>query len=119
MTTRKTDKMEQCQLCKRTPKDVYYDAPTEAGPWANMCEDCMLKQPYTQLGTRFELRTEKKESVSGILKGKELSSMEEAFDGDREIGCPNCGEARLVEPDADYTYECEGCGSKVRVPCLM
>jgi ribosomal protein S27E len=34
----------------------------------------------------------------------------------REITCPDCGEVKNVEPDATYTYMCEGCYEKVKVP---
>lgn len=118
MTTRKTDVIKKCQLCGKQPKDVYYDAPTAEGPWADMCEDCHQKQPYSQLGTRFELRV-KVAGVADVLDGIESSDLEDMLYDNRDIKCPNCGELRSVEPDAAYTYECEGCNSKVRVPCLM
>lgn len=32
-----------------------------------------------------------------------------------EVYCPHCGAGRLVEPDANYVVECEGCGEKYKV----
>ena len=119
MTERKVDTIKACDLCGKVG-DCYYDMPTGAGPWANLCEDCKQAQPYTQLGTRFTLRGPKLPTASETLDGEDLSTLESiCMDGDREIKCPNCGELRSVEPDASYTYDCEGCDTKVRVPCIM
>jgi len=120
MKTRKVDAMRKCDICGKMPKDHYYDMPTAGGAWGNLCEDCKQKQPYTQLGTKFVLRGEKAEPATKELRGIELTSFEDVvMDGDREIGCPNCDEVRSMEPDAGGVFECEGCGSKVRIACLM
>lgn len=36
---------KKCDLCKEDIKDVFYDAKTKMGPWANMCNEC-----YNQYG---------------------------------------------------------------------
>ncbi len=44
---------------------------------------------------------------------------ETVFDGVATIECPyGCGEPRRVEPDANYTVTCEGCGKQYKIyPC--
>jgi hypothetical protein len=29
-----------CDVCKNELKEVFFDAKTKFGPWANMCNDC-------------------------------------------------------------------------------
>lgn len=117
MKTILVDEIRTCDLCGKKGEE-YYDAPTSSGAWANMCPNC-FKEQGSKIGTHFKLRDRenivKKLGDTGdtIIKGKELSNL---ADDDREIGCPNCGEVRMVEPDADYIFKCEGCGSKVQVP---
>jgi len=118
MKTRKVDIIKPCDICGVTGT-VYYDAPTSMGPWANLCEDCFKRNGSSQIGTKFELR-EKKKGVVGVLRGVEVTTLEDLIaDADREIKCPNCGELRSVEPDAAYTFECDGCGSMVKVGSIL
>jgi len=122
MKTRLVDEIKPCDLCGAV-KDSYYDAPTSAGSWANMCPDCLKEHGGASakaVGTCFKLRdrSDQPPAVADVLAGEELSTLESiCMDGEREIGCPNCGEARAVEPDAAYKFTCEGCGSEVQVSC--
>lgn len=118
MKERKVDTIRKCDLCGAVG-DCYYDAPTLTGQWANMCPDCWVKQESPSIGTCFVLRTKKHIPAEGILLGTEATTLDDLLNDDRDIECPNCGETHGVEPDAAYVYTCEGCGTKVRVPCLM
>ena len=118
MKTRKVDSIKPCDICG-VVEDEYYDAPTRAGPWANMCKKCFIRNGASPIGTKFVLRT-KTAGVKGTLRGIEVTSLDDLIaDSDREIKCPNCSEIRTVEPDAAYTFECEGCGSMVKVGRIM
>ena len=124
MKTRLVDEIKPCDLCGAV-KDSYYDAPTVGGLWANLCPKCFEKHGSPTIGTCFKKRDREAivkklgDTTGQILDGEELSNLESiVMDGDREIGCPNCGEVRAVEPDASYKFICEGCGSEVRCPCL-
>jgi hypothetical protein len=106
----------QCDFCESKAK---YDGPTPNGPWAYVCETCAGNKRMIlrceSMGTEFvarEPQPKKAVEVSGIER---TENPEELFFSDRYIGCPECGEDRHVEPDADYTYQC-GCGVTVKVP---
>jgi hypothetical protein len=36
-----------------------------------------------------------------------------------EVDCPYCNCFRRVEPDANYTVECEGCGKNYRIYSII
>lgn len=112
-------KLPDCDICQSKGTGVY-DAPTKQGPWANMCEACYKAHHNGTIGTRRVVKVvEKSDDPGKIAIGIEDDSMEYledvlVGDGMREIECPECGSVRHVEPDADYTYDCE-CGVKVKV----
>lgn len=122
----KINKIETLPKCDFCGKDAKYDAPTShGGSWANMCQGCFDSNKSLNaeaVGTQFEQRTPAKPKEDGkILIGIEPSDtgyMEDvyAMDANRQISCPECEEVKEVEPDAEYVYTCEGCGSKVQVP---
>ena len=99
-----------------------YDAPTRNGQWANMCAKHYAEQGSdgSDLGNEFVQRTPAKpQATTKVAKGIEATDLEDiAYGEDREIGCPECGDLRTVEPDTHYTYVCEDCGTRVRVPYL-
>jgi hypothetical protein len=33
-----------CDICKKNLVNVFFDAKTKMGPWANLCQDCFNKQ---------------------------------------------------------------------------
>ena len=104
---------KKCDFCGEV---AIYDAPTRTGTWAYMCEKChKSKGGMNFIGTKFDYRPVAKPKAK-LAVGIEASSLEEQVTGDRNIQCPDCGDLRLVEPDADYNYNCEGCGVKVQVP---
>lgn len=111
--------LPKCDFCG---EDAYCDCKSVMGGWANMC-----KKHYQEFGvknmkiTEFELRTPAKPKKNHVVKGIEDRSLERLQavmfgSEDREIICPECNDARKVEPDAEYTYDCEGCGTRVRCP---
>lgn len=115
--------LPDCDLCGKKESAVY-DSPTVVGPWANMCPECFKAKGTGTVGTERVLKMiPKSDTQDKVVNGIEDDSMEymEAVimqDEHRCIECPECGFVRHVEPDADYTYECE-CGVKVKVPCFM
>ncbi len=109
---------EMCSLFAK------YDAPTESGSWANMCEAHYKMHKALladELGFEFieGVATPKKDST--VLRGIEpglddIEYWENALFNDREVKCPNCEVERRVEGDADYIFNCEGCGIRVKCP---
>ena len=113
-----------CDFCKEKP--AKYDAPTVMGPWANMCEDCFpansvsfAKEIGNELVQKNEPATPKDDGK--IYKAIEVHSIEDIIcDVEmREVECPQCGESKTVETDADYIWTCEGCGVKVKVEDII
>jgi hypothetical protein len=121
---------------------AYYDAPTKNGSWAYMCEEHFKLYGLDHIGTKFDYQPVAEPlrevaakassmvsplSVGAVLAhkavqpqlGEELCDLEEQLFGDRMIGCPDCGCERHVEPDATYTFDCEGCGIPVKCPTPM
>ena len=35
------------------------------------------------------------------------------------VACPYCSQSRSVEPDANYTVECEGCGDPYKIESMI
>ena len=122
MKIKKVTTLPKCDFCD---KNAEFDAPTIHGSkWANMCPEHMLAygRNVESLGTQFSVRESVPEKKSfKILRGIEDTSIERlesvlfGFEN-QEIECPQCGDMRMVEPDATYTYICEGCGVKVKCP---
>ena len=116
---KKVNALPICDTCKDF---AIYDAPTKTGQWAYMCEGCAKTHSNPSklnIGTKFVLREKSDvEPSKTVLKGIEVNNLEQVLieDCDREIKCPNYGEYKTVEPDADYIYTCEDCGSRVQVP---
>jgi len=97
------------------------------GQWAYACKKCADARHMTEaayrIGTIFKIREVKvAEGTIRIKQGIEPGHADLGYwvavmyDGLREIKCPNCGESRSVEPDADYQYVCESCHTQVQVP---
>jgi len=131
MKIKKMTTLPKCDFCDKNAK---YDAPTQhGGRWAYMCEEhCKEYGKNISVGTEFQKRESKpkvdedghREESFKIVMGTEDESPEHLEDilygtGDREIECPKCGDLRTVEPDATYTYVCEGCGVKVKCPAPL
>lgn len=120
---KKVTDMPKCDFCKE--KDGIYDGQTFSGSWANMCDDCLDQNAdrvqVKMSGIKRELHVPAEPKNDGrVVKGID-TNMEEVITMDemREVKCPDCGELRNVEPDADYTFTCEGCGVKVKVEDIM
>ena len=114
--------LPKCDICQKNK--AAYDAPTEHGSWAYMCEDCYkisANENLKHLGSKLEQRTlAKPKKDDTIHLGVEESTMQEiVMDGDRYVACPECGTSKHVEPDASYIFTCEGCGIKVRCQSIM
>jgi hypothetical protein len=111
--------MPKCGICGSS--QGIYDAPTNGGSWGNMCEDCIkIHGDSNGIGSKREMRVSAKPQTDGkIVDAIEEFNRDTILMGEREVECPKCGETRMVEPDADYVYGCEGCGVKVRVRDIM
>lgn len=129
MKTVYLEKLPKCDYEDVTPGclgEATYDAPTiSGGRWAHMCEHHyeMFKSPIAeQVGCKLAQRELAKpkegKPVLGLEPGIEnLEYWENVlFDGLREVECPECGDIKNVEPDANYTFTCECCGVKVKCP---
>lgn len=117
----KVSSIPDCDICGEKGTGVI-DAPV-AGmgtTWANMCEKCAKKSlEFTgvyAIASKKILQIPAVPATDGeILQVKELTSMEGlSMDEDREVECPECGESKTVEIDADYTFNCSGCGKKLK-----
>lgn len=63
--------------------------------------------------------TAKMELLIGNNAGKKFIAEDvDPFEEDRLVSCPSCHTERMVEPDAECTYICEGCHATVKVLSL-
>lgn len=109
------------EICDYCGAAATYDALTTEGHWAFMCEDCYHAHCRPGgLGVKYVVVDKPEVEGKGMtLTANELSDLETiVMDGERIVECPACGTEREVEPDADYTYKCEGCGAKVKVTAM-
>ena len=103
-------------------KDAVYDAPTGSnGAWGYWCEDCAKKLgAHIAIGSKLVQHTPAQPKGGKAKLATELSDMEAiVMDGEREVECPDCGCIRRVEPDADYKFDCEDCGVRLRCASIM
>ena len=116
----KTVKITEAKGCDFCEKEAEYDAPTIMDSWANMCQKCFDKYKGSNYGAGFKLVVRKpaeKSEDTAVYTAIELTDLGDIVlsDVDREVECPQCGEVRTVEPDADYEFQCGGCGVKLKV----
>ena len=125
MKEKLVDQLPKCDFKDDFPHpdgdDALYDAPTNAGSWAYMCEACaasLSNKACLNIGFKFVVR----QKYEGETPDKPVRSIEPdlndieywegvVMDGLREPECGNCGESRSMEPDATR-FTCEGCGAK-------
>lgn len=92
-----------------------YDGRTEAGPWANMCQE-HFDEHGVGLGLGRGQMLEVQPKINAARTDKiPVVVIPLSLDDDCEVACPHCGETRTVEPDANYVVTCEGCDNKYRV----
>jgi len=116
MRTIEKDTLPQCDFCER---DAEYDAPTKDGPWAYMCEHHFRVHASANapaLGTKLVKRTLKVVQTPEKIKSVMVPM---TLDDIAEVSCPYCGTSRTVEPDANYTVTCEGCGHKYKIYSMI
>jgi ribosomal protein S27E len=112
METVHKEEIPSCDLCDR---DAKYDTNTKIGSHAFLCEDC-----YDKLGTSPTTKLEK-------TPDKDVDEPDETktvtvpmtMDSLAEVNCPYCDHPRRVEPDANYTVECEACGNEYKVRSMI
>jgi hypothetical protein len=126
MKERFVDTVPPCDICKKDNLPAVYDAPTNIGPWANMCSSCLESNGRTDaatLGTKLILRDRSSTPApsSEILDavGDTELTEENVFDSVHNVACPTCGEERTLELDASGIVTCEGCNQKYRVKALI
>ena len=91
-------------------EEAKYDEKTKMGPWAYLCETHHQKVGVgigTKLEKRVKIAAAKTSEVPTVTVPLTLDSA--------TVRCPHCGENRTVEPDANYTVECENCGNRYEV----
>ena len=105
MRDKRVVKLPKCNYCH---EPAIYDAPTNlTGQWAYMCATCSIKHcSNLAIGTHF---------IVGIAPPVKSVAQQAFRLSAEECECPECGEIRAVEPDADYEFDCEGCGIKLKV----
>lgn len=116
-TEAKVMALPKCDFCSERAK---YDGKTKNGQWANMCQ-----KDFDEYGVGLGMgrgqklvvqQPAKPDGRKGVLIAKLISDLADVVeDGAADVECPQCGEIKTVEPDACYTYSCEGCGASVRV----
>ncbi|MEK6832674.1 MAG: hypothetical protein AABY32_01390 [Nanoarchaeota archaeon] len=124
--------LPKCDFCRENnvDTDAIYDGKTTMGCWGNMCEKhfkqygvglglgkgqkLVVKTPSTNKNTDKVVN-----AIDNTDPSDEDSMMELLMDSVREVECPLCHESRSVEPDANYTFICEGCGAKVKVNSIF
>ena len=113
----------KCDFCHT--EVAKYDAPTNTGSWANMCESCYAAHgaSFGEIGSELVQASEpaSPKNDGKIYEAIEVNSIEDVmFDTElREVECPQCGETKTVEVDARFIWTCEGCGVKVKVRDMM
>jgi len=114
----------KCDLCSK-PNAGIYDGPVlgVGSSWANMCQECLDNKAdcvgVKTVGGKRELIKEVEPKDETVV-GNDLTDIGDLINEvDREIECPKCGETRTVEPDADYTFVCTGCGRNVKCASIM
>ena len=119
------EKLPKCDFAPGCEGDAVYDAPTENGQWAHMCEHhykmhagSNAERLGCKLAQRDRVKAKGGEVKIGIEPGDEDLDYWEGvlYDSQREIECPECGCGRTVEPDATGIFTCEGCGQSVKCP---
>ncbi len=108
--------LPNCDFCG---KEAEYDAPTKYGSWAYMCRDCYRKyadMSKVHMGTKL-----KKRVLKVVKKPKKIKIVfvPLTWDSVAYVKCPYCGTERCVEPDANYTVTCEGCGNEYKVVSMI
>ena len=107
------DELPDCDVCKQkgTKREAHYDCKTTMGPWAYLCEfhkDLVGSSPCSRIEKRVKIAAAKSDKVPTV-------SVSMGCDDTCEVSCPHCGEPRTVEPDANYTVQCESCGNRFKV----
>lgn len=102
----------ECDLCGKPAK---YDAPSRMGAWANFCESCLIMHgsPNARSMGSMYVKQKKKKASKPTVMGTVTVPM--SWDSVVHVKCPYCGHRRAVEPDANYTVECEGCGNEYKL----
>lgn len=98
-----------CDLCgKPAPYDV---KTTLRGQWGNLCVDC-FKTKGTNQGSKRVLivKKEPKRTFDSVP----IVSVPLSMDSLVTIKCAWCDQKRRVETDANYVFNCEGCGKPNR-----
>lgn len=117
MKTIEMDNLPKCNFCS---KEAKYDVPTRVGgSWAYMCQehfDTHASLDAGRFGTRLSKRT-----LKVIVKPEKTKSVVVPLTTDSvaTIKCPYCRTSRSVEPDANYTVKCEGCGYEYEIRSII
>lgn len=113
----------KCDDCGKIV-DVVYDTKFKyINWWGYLCKDCFDRSSIlpkeSDMVTELTLKKEMPEKQNRIVKAVLECDPEEAMmDSVIELSCPECGTCRGVEPDACYTFICEGCGVQVKADVL-
>jgi ribosomal protein S27E len=112
METVYKNELPTCDLCGRKAR---YDTKTKMGSFANLCEVHNRQigvSPTTKLEEKPDNEVEEPDEVKTVTVPPTMDSVV-------EVNCPYCDHPRRVEPDANYTVDCEACGNEYRVSSLI
>lgn len=104
------DELPKCNM-PNCEEEAEYDEKTKMGPWAYLCE-AHHQEVGVGIGTKLEKRV-KIDAPKTLKVPKVFIPL--TLDSLATVRCPHCGENRSVEPDANYTVECENCGNSYQV----
>jgi len=102
-----------------------YDTPVKGGSWAHVCQAHydMFALPGAESIASTLVKWDRPKPKSNIEICAWEPSLDDLeywekvlIDGVRELKCPECDDIKRVEPDADYSYHCDGCGMKLHCP---
>jgi len=110
-----------CDFCGAPAK---YDAPTKLGSWAYLCPLCfeLYRGPNADAGFELvEKTTNEKQAKARAQPQKKIPTvtLPLTWDSVVDVDCPFCGYTHSVEPDANYTVTCDGCGKKYKVRSMI
>jgi hypothetical protein len=107
------DELPKCSV-PGCDKEAEYDDKTIYGPWAYLCSEHQKKMGMN-VGTKLVKRRKVAAKKTNKVLVVHIPLDEGLLDSCVEVQCPHCGCTRTVEPDANYTVECDNCENKYRV----
>jgi hypothetical protein len=100
--------LPKCDI-KGCNKEATYDVPTDAGSWGYLCEEHYRLHGKAGGNRLYVIQKKEKKHIEGTPKVRTKYEQDVWGDTTATVKCPNCGQSRNVEPDANYVCECKAC----------